>query len=97
MVKHVTDVGKDKGIKTFMCGEMAGDLIHIPILLGLEMDELSMNPQSIPGVKSMIRSLKVKDTRLFIKDVLKQNRAVDKMKLVQDAYGSILSEKVYNE
>ncbi len=97
MVKHVTDVGKDKGIKTFMCGEMAGDLIHIPILLGLEMDELSMNPQSIPGVKSMIRSLKVKDTRLFIKDVLKQNRAVDIMKLVQDAYGSILSEKVYNE
>ncbi len=97
MVKHVTDVARDKGIKAFMCGEMAGDLIHIPILLGLEMDELSMNPQSIPSVKSMIRSLKVKDTRLFIKDVLKQNRAMDVMKLIQDTYGSILSEKVYNE
>lgn len=97
MIKQVSDVADDNGIKTFMCGEMAGDPIHIPILLGLGMDELSMNPQAIPAVKRMIRSLSIQDNRMFIKKVLKQTSAADIMELVQDAYSDILSEKVFVE
>ncbi|HEA66861.1 MAG TPA: phosphoenolpyruvate--protein phosphotransferase [Desulfobacterales bacterium] len=97
MIKQVSDVADDNGIKTFMCGEMAGDPLHIPILLGLGMDELSMNPQAIPAVKRMIRSLSIQDNQMFIKKVLKQTSAADTMKLVQDAYGDILSEKVFVE
>ncbi|MFC1816798.1 putative PEP-binding protein [Thermodesulfobacteriota bacterium] len=97
MIKHVADVAKDKGIKVFMCGEMAGDPVHIPILLGLGMDELSMNPQTIPTVKSMIRSLKMTDAQLFVKDVLKQSTAADIENLVQDTYGSILADMVYKD
>lgn len=94
MLKHVADVAKEKNIKVFMCGEMAGDPVHIPLLLGLGMDELSMTPQSIPTVKSMIRSLSIKDTKLFIKDVLNRTTAADLQELVQDTFGSILSDKV---
>ncbi|KKL55128.1 hypothetical protein LCGC14_2258490, partial [marine sediment metagenome] len=97
LIKQVSDVADDNGIKTFMCGEMAGDPLHIPILLGLGMDELSMNPQAIPAVKRMIRSLSIQDNQMFIKKVLKQTSAADTMKLVQDAYGDILSEKVFVE
>ncbi len=97
MIKHTTDVTKDKGIKIFMCGQMAGDPINIPILLGLGIDELSMNPLSIPTVKSMIRSLNVEDTRLFVKDVLKQNTTAEVMKLVQSTFGSLISDKIYTE
>jgi len=96
MIKHVADVAKDKGIKVFMCGEMAGDPAYIPILLGLGMDELSMNPQSIPAVKSMIRSLKLKDARRFVKAVLKLTTAADIEKLVQDTYGRVLSDMIYS-
>lgn len=95
MIKQVADVAKDKGIKLFMCGEMASDPINMPILLGLGIDELSMNPQSIPAVKSMIRALKVEDARAFMKDVFKQNTASEVEELVRETYGSILSEKVY--
>ncbi len=95
MIKNVADVVRDKGIKLFMCGEMAADPINMPILLGLGIDELSMNPQSIPVVKSMIRALKVEDARAFMKDVFKQNTASGVEKLVRGAFGSILSEKVY--
>ncbi len=95
MIKNVADVVRDKGIKLFMCGEMAADPINMPILLGLGIDELSMNPQSIPAVKSMIRALKVEDARAFMKDVFKQNTASGVEKLVRGAFGSILSEKVY--
>ena len=90
MIKHVTDVGKGKGIKVFMCGEMAGDPFNIPVLLGLGIDELSMNPQSIPAVKSMIRSLKVEDARIFIKEALKQTTTMDVIKLVEDSFGEML-------
>jgi phosphotransferase system enzyme I (PtsI) len=95
MIKRVADVVRDKEIKLFMCGEMAADPINMPILLGLGIDELSMNPQSIPAVKSMIRALKVEDARAFMKDVFKQNTASGVEELVRGAFGSILSEKVY--
>ena len=36
---------------------MAADLIAVPILVGLGVDELSMNPAEIPRVKAMIRKI----------------------------------------
>jgi len=92
MIKHVTDVGKEKGIKVFMCGEMAGDPFNVPILLGLGIDELSMNPQSIPAVKNMIRSLKVEDARHFTKEALKQTTTMDVIKLVEASFGEMFGK-----
>ncbi|PQP34351.1 phosphoenolpyruvate--protein phosphotransferase, partial [Desulfobacteraceae bacterium SEEP-SAG9] len=97
MIKHVADVAKEKNIGVFMCGEMAGDPINIPILLGLGMDELSMNPQSIPAVKRMIRILNVGDTREFMQEVLKKTTSRDIINLVQDTYGAMLSNGTPSE
>ncbi len=92
MIKHVTDVGKEKGIKVYMCGEMAGDPFNVPVLLGLGIDELSMNPQSIPAVKNMIRSLKVEDARRFIMEALKQTTTMDAIKLVEASFGEMIGQ-----
>ncbi len=96
MIKYVIDVAKDKGVKVFMCGEMASDPINIPILLGLGMENLSMNPQSIPAVKSMIKALTVKDAKPFVQEVLKETSTDAIIELVKDTYGSILSDKIYS-
>jgi phosphotransferase system enzyme I (PtsI) len=95
MVKHVADVAKENDVKVFMCGEMAGAPHHIPLLLGMGMDELSMNPQSIPAVKRMIRALNLEDTRSFMQEVLKKPTAKSTFELVREAYGDILSEQYY--
>jgi len=95
MVKHVADVAKDTGINVFMCGEMAGDPINLPILLGLGMENLSMNPQSIPAAKKMIRSLSVTEARSLLKEVLKKTSTKGIMELVQENYGRILSDKLF--
>ena len=95
MIKFVADVSKKKGIKTYMCGEMAGDPLAIPILLGLGLDELSMNPQSIPPAKQMIRLLSASDTRDFMKEILKQTTAKQVVALLNDTYGRLLSEHIY--
>ena len=96
MLKHVADVAREKDIKIFMCGEMAGTPHHIPLLLGIGMDELSMNPQTIPDIKRVIRSLNVADTRSFMKEVLKQTTAKSTFELIKDAFGSILAEQLYS-
>jgi phosphotransferase system enzyme I (PtsI) len=97
MLKHVADVAKEKEIKVFMCGEMAGTPHHIPLLLGIGMDELSMNPQTIPNIKRVIRSLNVADTRSFMNEVLKQTTAKSTFELIKATYGSILAEQTYTE
>ena len=63
LLELVISAGKAEGIDVGMCGEMAATTHHIPLLLGLGMDELSMNPQSIPQIKRVIRSLDVGDAR----------------------------------
>ena len=40
-----------------MCGELAGDVRAIPLLVGLGVDELSMNAAAIPAAKQLIRTL----------------------------------------
>lgn len=57
LIRQITTAGHARGIEVAMCGEMAGDPVNIPILLGLGIDELSMNSLSIPMVKKLIRSL----------------------------------------
>ncbi len=88
MIKSVIDVGRDKSTDVYMCGEMAGDPINIPVLLGMGMNELSMNPFSIPAVKKMIRTLNVNDSKQFAKDVLKLSTTSDIVNLVQDTYAN---------
>jgi phosphoenolpyruvate-protein phosphotransferase (PTS system enzyme I) len=46
------------GIPVAMCGEMAGELRYLPLLVGLGLDELSMSPAAIPRVKRALGGLR---------------------------------------
>ena len=61
LIRQVVNAGQAYGVNVGMCGEMAGDPINIPILVGLGIDELSMNALSIPIVKKLIRSISYED------------------------------------
>ena len=97
MIKHVADVARDHDVKISMCGEMSGDPVNMPILLGLGINRFSTNPQSIPTTKSIIRMLNVEDAELFINEVLKETTETGVMELVLSTYGSILFEIGYTE
>lgn len=97
MVQQVSNVAKQSGIDVYMCGEMAADPFNIPILLGLGIDELSMNPQSIPVVKRMIRSIDFRDTHEFVKDVLKQTTAAKVAEMIEEQYGAFLKDHLYQQ
>lgn len=57
MIQQVVDAAGKAGIGVSLCGEMAGDPLCIPILLGLGITELSMNSRSIPAIKRVIRAI----------------------------------------
>lgn len=61
MIRQVTSAGNARGVHVAMCGEMAGDPVNVPVLLGMGLDELSMNALSIPMVKKIIRSISMED------------------------------------
>ncbi|MGM9928221.1 MAG: phosphoenolpyruvate--protein phosphotransferase [Bacillus sp. (in: firmicutes)] len=57
LVKQVIDAAHKEGKWAGMCGEMAGDEIAIPLLLGLGLDEFSMSATSILKARSLIKNL----------------------------------------
>ena len=60
LIHHTAKAGSENGIWVGICGEMAGDLNLIPLLIGLGMDELSVAPSQVPLVRYAIRKLDAK-------------------------------------
>ncbi|HEB97380.1 MAG TPA: phosphoenolpyruvate--protein phosphotransferase [Sedimenticola thiotaurini] len=57
LIQGVIDAGHRQGIPVSMCGEMAGDPDFIPLLVGMGLQELSMQPGALLEAKQAIRSL----------------------------------------
>ena len=57
LIRQTIDAGHAKGKWVGMCGELAGMVKAIPILLGFGLDEFSMNPRAIPEAKNLIVKL----------------------------------------
>ena len=70
LVKNVIDASHKEGKWTGMCGEMAGDELAIPILLGLGLDEFSMSASSILKARSQIRKLSKAEMESHIDAIL---------------------------
>jgi len=90
MIRQVTENGRKQGIPTYMCGEMAGDPLNIPVLLGLGLNEISMNPQSIPAIKRMISSLRLDACSSLVEEALRLKTTREIMDLLHSTYGSLL-------
>ncbi len=63
LIKNTVDAAHAHKVWVSVCGEMAGDPVLAPLLIGLGVDELSAAPPLLAQVKYLIRRLKVTDTR----------------------------------
>lgn len=70
LIDAVIDAGHAAGKWVGMCGEMAGDPLAIPILLGLGLDEFSMSPAAIPEAKETLRNLSRERVRSLARQAL---------------------------
>ncbi|QJA06123.1 phosphoenolpyruvate--protein phosphotransferase [Thermosulfurimonas marina] len=70
-IRQTVEAGHRAGIPVALCGEMAGELLYVPVLVGLGLDELSMNPQSLPEIKLFLRELSYEECREAVEELLK--------------------------
>lgn len=56
LIKMVIDAGQKAGIPVAMCGEMAGDVRYVRILLGLGLTDFSMPPNLILEIKKNLNA-----------------------------------------
>ncbi len=94
LIKRTIDAGRDNGIWTGICGEMAGDIRLTPLLLGMGVEELSVGPQQVPRVGQAIRSLSYAECAAMSDEALRNSRSqaiLDlSMELARKYYGELL-------
>jgi phosphoenolpyruvate-protein kinase (PTS system EI component) len=72
-----------------VCGELGGEPLAIPILIGLGVDELSMNAPAIPSAKQILRSLELADMREAAVRALEAESPDDVQALVRQRFPTI--------
>jgi phosphocarrier protein FPr len=75
LIRLVANSARAQGKWTGVCGELAGDLAAVPVLVGLGVDELSVNPGSVPEVKLLIRSLSMDRVEKLAESLLESESA----------------------
>ncbi len=70
MIARVVEEAHKRKLHVSVCGEMAGDPVYAPLLLGLGVDGLSMSPAWLPSVKYLIRSMTMADARALAAEAM---------------------------
>jgi len=84
LIKMAIDGAHKSGKFCGMCGEAAGDNIYIPLLLGLGLDEFSMNASKILKARKIISNLEYRECKELADKVLKMSSATEIEKLLVD-------------
>lgn len=84
LIKNTVDAAHQNKIWVGVCGEMAGDPVLAPLLLGLGVDELSAAPSAVPAMKFLIRHLKIDDAKKLADFALNCESGEEILKRAQD-------------
>ena len=94
-IRYVIESAHQAGIKVAICGEMAADPLLVALLIGLELDELSMNANSIPTVKNITRSLSAKEAKAIAHEALQIPTAREVSEFVAQSMAERLPAGLY--
>ena len=87
LIAHTIESAHKHGKRADICGELGSDAAAIPILLGLDMDELSVSIPSIPTVKAQVRSLNISELKSLAREALDCSSAQEVRELVKKQLG----------
>ena len=83
LIKMVIDAAHQEGKWTGMCGEMGGDALAIPLLLGMGLDEFSMSATSILAARKQIGHLSKKEMEEMAEKALNMRTVDEVIELVK--------------
>lgn len=88
LIKGVIDAAHNEGKWAGMCGEMAGDQIAVPLLVGLGLDEFSMSATSILKTRSLLRKLDTAEMKELADKALTECTTSEEVMALVDQYVS---------
>ncbi len=92
MIKLIVDAAHKKGVSVSVCGEMAGDVSLVPLLIGLGVDELSVAITVIPPIKYIIRKMRLSESQALAEYAIASESATDILNKCNDYSRSIAPE-----
>src|SRR5581483_6297520 len=75
LIRLVVEAARREQIEVNVCGEMSGEPLYTPLLVGLGLRQLSATPRKIPEIKRVIRQLEVPEAERIAQQVLKMETA----------------------
>lgn len=89
LIKTVIDAAHKEGKWVGMCGEMAGDSIAVPILLGLGLDEFSMSATSILSTRHLLGKISKDKAEVLAKKALNMDHNEEVYHLIKGYTNSL--------
>ncbi|MCP4705608.1 MAG: phosphoenolpyruvate--protein phosphotransferase [candidate division Zixibacteria bacterium] len=71
LIKHTISAAHNHNIPVTVCGEMAGNPIAIPLLIGMGVDQLSMNPSQLNKASEIISLIDIDKTKIIADNIMK--------------------------
>jgi phosphotransferase system enzyme I (PtsI) len=75
LIRGVVEAAKRENVEVNVCGEMSGEPVYAPLLVGLGLRQFSATPRKIPEIKRVIRSLTVPDAERVAHEALRMETA----------------------
>ncbi|VTU01103.1 phosphoenolpyruvate-protein phosphotransferase : Phosphoenolpyruvate-protein phosphotransferase OS=uncultured planctomycete GN=HGMM_F07G10C17 PE=3 SV=1: PEP-utilisers_N: PEP-utilizers: PEP-utilizers_C [Gemmataceae bacterium] len=92
LIKRVVDAAEKEQIEVNVCGEMSGEPLYAPLLVGLGLRQLSVTPRKVPEIKRVIRQLRVDEARRLADQCLNMETARQVGSFLRDQLRRILPE-----
>jgi phosphotransferase system enzyme I (PtsI) len=92
LIKRVVEAARKEQIEVNVCGEMSGEPLYAPLLVGLGLRQLSATPRKIPEIKRVIRQLSVPEAERLAETVLNMETARQAGNCLRDQLRRILPE-----
>jgi phosphotransferase system enzyme I (PtsI) len=70
LIRRTVEAGRTTDTPVVLCGEVAGDVHALPILLGLGLDGVSVSPPYLPTVRHVVANTTIADTQALVERVL---------------------------
>ncbi|MEM9923409.1 MAG: phosphoenolpyruvate--protein phosphotransferase [Cyanobacteria bacterium P01_D01_bin.50] len=86
MIHQTVQIAHQYNIWVGLCGELASETIAAPILLGLGLDEVSLNPPAIPAFKKAISRFSVAEAEAITNEVIQLDEATEVREMLLHNY-----------
>jgi phosphotransferase system enzyme I (PtsI) len=92
LIRMIVDAANRHNIEVNICGEMSGDRLYTLLLLGMGLRQLSLTPQHIPEIKSLIRSVTLTEAKRVAEEALRLESARDVLTYLREQNRRLVPE-----